>query len=57
MNAGQAVAGLAAAPGSGGLPRPHGLPGVQAFRRLLEMTSSLDPTRMVKEWGPPRRTA
>jgi hypothetical protein len=46
----------------GGLPWRRGLPGVastavQAFRRLTATTSSRDPTLMVKEWGPRRRTA
>jgi hypothetical protein len=34
-------------------PQPY----KQALRRLTAMTSSRDPTRMVKEWGPQRRTA
>ncbi len=46
----------------GGLPRRRGLQGVasaavQALRRLTATTSSRDLTRMVKEWGPRRRTA
>ncbi len=45
-----------------GLPRGRGLPGVasaavQALRRLTATTSSRDPTLMVKERGPRRRTA
>ncbi len=46
----------------GGLPRRHGLPGVasaavQALRWLMATTSSRDPTMMVKEREPWRRTA
>jgi hypothetical protein len=59
---GQAVADLAAALGPGGLPWCRRLPGMasvymQAFRRLTETTSSLDPTRMVKERGSRCRSA
>jgi hypothetical protein len=44
-----------------GLPRRRGLPGlaspaVQALRWLTAMTSSSDLTRILKEWGPWRRT-
>jgi hypothetical protein len=45
-----------------GLPRRLGLPGVasaamQALRWLMAITSSRDPTLIVKEQGPWRRTA
>ncbi len=50
---------LAGPPGCepGGLPRRRGLPGVvsaavQALRRLTAITSSREPTQMVKERGP-----
>ncbi len=47
---------------TGGLPRRRRLPGVasaavQALRRLTATTSSRDPTLMVKERVPWRRTA
>jgi hypothetical protein len=54
---------LAGLPGCepSGLPQQRGLPGVasvavQAFRQLTAITSSQDPTRMVKERDLRRRT-
>ncbi len=54
------VAGMAAAPGPGGLPRYCGLPGVAstAMHTLMWLTAMIshDMSWRVKAWGPQRRT-